>query len=52
MARKTIHVCENCEYYQEPHDDYPERCMFECHVCNEYFCDDCHEEHAMQECFD
>jgi|AJXC01.1.fsa_nt_gi hypothetical protein len=51
MASKTIHLCDVCEYYQEPFNDYPDRSMFECNVCNNWYCDECHIEHATEECF-
>jgi hypothetical protein len=51
LASITINLCKECEYYQEPHEENPERSMFECLVCKDWFCDECHEEHAMWECF-
>lgn len=50
MASITIHTCGNeiCGYYQEPYNDYPERGMNECMGCNEYFCDECSNDHAFE----
>ena len=51
MGSKTIHTCGECEYYQEPFNDYPDRGMRECIVCNDWFCDECQADHALYECY-
>ena len=47
MGSITIHLCGNCEYYQEPHNDYPERGICECMNCTDWFCDECQSDHAV-----
>jgi hypothetical protein len=52
MTSVTIHTCSDCEYYQEPFNDYPERGIYECLNCHEYFCDKCQKSHANTCCFE
>lgn len=51
MTKQTIHICEDCEYYQEPFNDYPDRGMNECMSCNDWFCDECQKDHSVLCCF-
>lgn len=51
MGTITIHTCTECEYYQDPQDDYAERGIVECIICEEWVCDECQQEHAEWECY-
>lgn len=48
MTKRELYQCDNCGYVQN--DDYAEG-IFQCHICNEDFCEECKDEHAQQECF-
>jgi hypothetical protein len=47
MPTKTIHICTECDYYQEPFNDYPDRGICECMNCEEWVCDEHQRTHAL-----
>lgn len=53
MSSKIIHSYDVCEYCPRvTFNNYHDRGMFECLICHNWYCDECHKEHAIEECFE